>query len=132
VYVYRCETATGLPRLDASGVARWCLTYRIRHPRRRGHLHVRGDKTVIWYCLPVKQTYCQSGNNEHQLVSGSRHYNVCAVLHDVVFVQVPGRSGGNKPSVFSRNLVVTTAGVYFLRAVALFLSVRIEKLSACL
>jgi len=52
---YRCETATGVPRLDASGVARWCLTYRRRHPRRSGHVLVRGDKTVTWYCLLVSR-----------------------------------------------------------------------------
>jgi hypothetical protein len=93
VYVYRCEKTTGLPRLNASGVPRWHLAYRRRHPRRSGHFHVRGDKTVTWYCLSVKNTYCQSGNNELKRISGSRHYNICAVLHDVVFVQVPGCSG---------------------------------------
>jgi hypothetical protein len=43
--------------------------------------------------LTVKNAYCQCGNNQHKLVSGSRHNNVCAVLHDVCFVQFPGRSG---------------------------------------
>ena len=55
MYGYRCEAATGVPRLDAPGVARWRLTYRRRHPRRSGHLHVRGNKTVTRYCLPVSR-----------------------------------------------------------------------------
>jgi len=93
VYVYRCETTSSLPRLDASGVTKWRIPHRRRHQRRSGHFHVRGDKKVTWYFLAVKNTYCPPSNNQHQLVSGSRHNNVCTVLHDVVFVQVPGCSG---------------------------------------
>ena len=43
---YRRKTTPGFPRLDASDVTRWCLSYRRGYPRRSGHLHVRGDKTV--------------------------------------------------------------------------------------
>ena len=93
MYVYRCETATGVPRLDASGVGRWRFTYRIRHPRRGGHLHVRGDKTVTWYCLPVNRL-------TDSLAIINFKFNVSAVLPDVVFVQNTGRSVGSKPSVF--------------------------------
>ena len=55
---YRCEKTSGLPRLNASGVARWRLPYRRRHPRRSGHFHVRGDKTNM--VLPVSKEHLLS------------------------------------------------------------------------
>ena len=51
------------------------------------------SKIINMLLLPVKKSYCQSVNNQHLPVSGSRHYNFCTVLNDVVFVQVPRCSG---------------------------------------
>jgi len=122
VYGYRCETATRVPRLDASGVARWCLTYRRRHPRRSGHLHVRGNERVTRYSLPVMRltSTCFTVMAHHRLRCPSRCV-VCPNSRTFCWEQ---------SKCISRDQVVTTVDVYFfLYPLSFILSTEKDKRS---